>query len=130
MAKMNLEELRKLREEKKKAISKRDVSNKDIQVIIGMGTCGLAAGAKDTYNAFLDEMDQHSIENVVIRQTGCMGLCHAEPTVEVIMPDMPKTIYGNVDDTVARKIVRKHILNKHLVNNHVFDKPAPDIINE
>ena len=128
MGKLTLEELRKLRESKKKELSQRDTSGKTIQVIIGMGTCGIAAGAKEAHSAFLDELDKHDAGNVIVKQTGCMGLCHAEPTVEVIMPDMPRIIYGGVDEKVARDIVKKHILGGILVNEHVFDRPAVDIV--
>lgn len=127
---MTLEELRKLREEQKKSLSRRSTDNKDIQIIVGMGTCGIAAGAKDTLEAFIEELEEQSLSNVKVTQTGCMGLCYVEPTVEVLMPDMPDVIYGKVDPEIARKIVRKHILNKTMVNDHVFDRPAADIVEE
>ena len=128
MAKMTLEELRKLRETQQKEINKRDVSGKQVQVIVGMGTCGIAAGAKATMSSFLNALDEENLTNVVVKQTGCMGLCYAEPTVEVIMPDMPNVIYGNVDAATAAQIVRSHIVNKQLVDNHIFDRPAGDIV--
>ncbi len=128
MAKMTLEDLRKLREEKKKAIEKRDVSENNITVIIGMGTCGIAAGAKDSLDAFLDEIDKKNLDHITVRQTGCMGLCYVEPTVEIRAAGMPDTIYGKVDAETARKIVDEHIINKKLVNNHIYDKPSTDII--
>lgn len=129
MAKMTLDELRNLRDVKKKELNKRDVKDKKIQIIIGMGTCGIAAGAKQTLDAFLQELDEKNLtDQVVVTQTGCMGLCYVEPTVEVVMADMPNVIYGKVDPEVARKIVRKHIQGKALVNDHVYDRPAADII--
>lgn len=128
MAKLTLEDLRKLRSEKQKAMDKRDPANKNIQVIVGMGTCGIAAGAKDTFNAILDELDVKNISNVLVTQTGCMGLCHSEPTVEVIVPDMPIVIYGNVNAEVGRQIINDHVGNKRMINNHICDKPAMDII--
>ena len=128
MAKMTLEDLRKLREEKKKILDRRDVSGNDIVVIIGMGTCGIAAGAKESLNAFIDEIEKKKLAHVTVKQTGCMGLCYVEPTVEVKVPGMPDTIYGKVDADTARKIVDDHIINKKLVNNHIFDKPSADIV--
>lgn len=130
MAKMTLEELRALRDQKKKEMNKRDTSTKDARIIIGMGTCGIAAGAKTSLDAFLDELDVQNLDNVAVTQTGCMGLCYVEPTVEVMVPDMPSVIYGKVDAEVARKIVRKHIVKKELLNDHLFDRPAADIIRE
>lgn len=128
MAKMTLEELRNLRDSKKKEMTQRDGNDKSAQIIIGMGTCGIAAGAKEAFDAFLDELGSHDIKDTRITQTGCMGLCFSEPTVEVDVPGMPRVIYGNVDGKVARRIVREHIIEKALVSDHIFDKPAADII--
>jgi len=128
MAKMTLEDLRKLREQTKSNINRRDVSENDIQIIVGTGTCGIAAGSKDVINAFIDAVEARKLEHVTIRQTGCMGLCYVEPTVEVKVPGMPDAIYGKVDAAVAEKIVTEHILGKKLVEGHIFDRPAPDIM--
>ena len=128
MAKMTLEDLRKLREQTKSNISRRDVSENDIQIIVGTGTCGIAAGSKDVINAFIDAVEAQKLEHVTIRQTGCMGLCYVEPTVEVKVPGMPDAIYGKVDAAVAEKIVTEHILGKKLVEGHIFDRLAPDIM--
>jgi len=128
MAKMTLEDLRKLREDKKKVLERRDVSENDIAIIIGMGTCGIAAGAKKSLDAFLDEIEKKGLHHITVKQTGCMGLCYVEPTVEIKVPGMPDTIYGKVDAEVARIIVNEHIVQKKLVNNHIFDKPSVDIV--
>ncbi len=128
MAKMTLEDLRKLREKTKKEMDKRETSNKDVEVIVGMATCGIAAGAKGVHSAILAELDAQNLSNVLVRQTGCMGFCYAEPTVEVRMPGMPDIIYGKVDAETAVKIVRKHILGKILINDHILDRPAADIM--
>ncbi len=128
MAKMTLDDLRKLRDAKRRELDMRDAENKTIQVIVGMGTSGIAAGAKDTLAAFLTELEQHGLSNVSLRQTGSLGLDHAEPTVEVRMSDMPTVIYGKVTPEIAEKIVRKHILGKTLVNDHIYDRPAADIM--
>lgn len=128
MAKMTLEKLRNLRDAKRKEMTQRDSNDKSAQIIIGMGTCGIAAGAKEAFDAFLDELNILQISDTRITQTGCMGLCFSEPTVEVDVPGMPRVIYGNVDGNVARRIVREHIIEKALVSDHIFDKPAADII--
>jgi len=128
MAKMTLEDLRKMREDKKKVLERRDVAENDIVVIIGMGTCGIAAGSKRTLDAFLDEIEKKGLGHITVKQTGCMGLCYVEPTIEVKVPGMPDTIYGKVDGDVARKIISDHILQKKLVSDHVFDKPSRDIV--
>lgn len=130
MAKLTLDDLRKLRDEKKQAMNQRDADGKTAQVIIGMGTCGIAAGAKAAFDAFLDEMDKTGVTHATIKQTGCMGLCFSEPTVEVKMEGMPDVVYGNVDEDTARRIVRDHLKNKTLVSDHIFDKPSTDIIKD
>jgi len=128
MAKMTLEELRKLRSSQKSEMNRRDVDGKEIHIIVGMGTCGIAAGAKDALDSFLDTIQKNSLNDIVVKQTGCMGLCYAEPTVEVKVPGMPDTIYGKVDAAVAKEIVESHVMKKALVDNHIIDKPAGDII--
>ena len=128
MAKLTLEDLRKLRGEKQKAMEMRDASNKDVQVIVGMGTCGIAAGAKDTFTSLVDAINEKGLSNVLIRQTGCMGLCHSEPTVEVVVPGMPTVIYGHVDAATARDVVEKHIIGRELINDKILDRPSIDII--
>jgi NADP-reducing hydrogenase subunit HndB len=128
MAKLTLNDLRKLRDETKRNMSQRSAEGKRAEVVIGMGTCGIAAGAKAVFDAFLDEMSKAGIDDVTIKQTGCMGLCFSEPTVEVICDDMPHVVYGNVDDKTARRIVREHLAGKALVSDHIFDKPSTDII--
>jgi NADP-reducing hydrogenase subunit HndB len=108
----------------------RDRSHKDVQVIGGMGTCGNAAGAKDTLPPLIDSLTEKGLTNVLVRQTGCMGLCHSEPTVEVVAPGMPAVIYGKVDAATAKEIVEKHIIGKELIDAKICDKPSIDIIKE
>ena len=109
-------------EEKQK---KELLKNKTV-ILIGTGSCGIAAGAKKVIKKFKEEIALHSLNNIIIKQTGCMGLCYSEPTVEVISPEMPATIYGNIGTEEASKIIRKHIMGKVLINDHIFDRPAPD----
>jgi NADP-reducing hydrogenase subunit HndB len=128
MAKMTLEDLKKLRENKKQEMNKRETAGKDTEIIVGMATCGIAAGAKNVLDAFATELDAQNLSNVIVRQTGCMGFCYAEPTVEIHMPGMPDIIYGKVDKETAIKIVRKHLLGKVLINDHILDRPSADIM--
>ena len=119
-----------MRSEKQKAMEMRDNSNKDVQVIVGMGTCGIAAGAKETFTTLIDMLNEKSLTNVLVRQTGCMGLCHSEPTVEVVVPGMPSVIYGNVDAAMARDIVEKHIIGKSLIDAKICERPSVDIVKQ
>ena len=129
MAKMSLEDLRKLRESTQQQIKKRETEGKQAQIVVGMGTCGIAAGAKATLDAFVKELDARGMGgDVMIRQTGCMGLCQNEPTVEIIMKDMPSIIYGRVDAATAKEIVEKHLIKRELLNDRIIDRPAADIL--
>lgn len=127
MAKLTLAELKKIRDEKNKEMNRRD-ADKDVQVIVGMGTCGIAAGAKETFAAFIDELDKSNVSDVTVKQTGCMGYCSVEPTVKVLAPNMPDTIYNKVNADVARMIVKEHIIGKKLVDDHISDHPSRDIL--
>lgn len=127
MAKLSLEDLRRLRESKRKEMRKRDAEGKDIQIIVGMGTCGIAAGAKNTLDSFIDALDGDELaDTVMIRQSGCMGYCNSEPTVKVIVPGMPGVLYGKVDDAAARDIIKTHIKGRELVKDHVLDGAVAD----
>ena len=123
MAKMTLDDLRKLRSQVQSDLKRRDSEGKTIQVIVGMGTCGIASGAKLILDKFITLLNEKGIaENAIIRQTGCMGHCENEPTVEIIMPDMPKVFYGNVKENAVEKIVEEHIINKKPVEDLIIAK--------
>ena len=123
MAKMTLDDLRKLRSQVQSDLKRRDSDGKSIQIIVGMGTCGIASGAKIILDKFITLLNEKGIaENAIIRQTGCMGHCENEPTVEVIVPDMPKVVYGNVKESTVEKIVNEHIINKKPVEDLIIAK--------
>ena len=127
MTKLTLEELRKLRSTARMKIIRREPLGKDIQILVGMGTCGIAAGAKETLGTFLSSLDEYNlVETVMIRQVGCLGFCHSEPTVEVAVPGMPPIIYGKVDSAVAKEILSKHIVGRQLLESSVLVKPVTD----
>ena len=129
MARMTLDELRAFRDAKRQDLARRDVEGKDIQIVVGMGTCGIAAGAKLTFEALVESIQKRGLENkVLVRQTGCMGLCYVEPTVEVIAPGMPTVIYGKMTKDAADELVQKHLVEGKLLDNHIFDRPAADIV--
>ena len=123
MAKMTLDDLRKLRSQVQSDLKRRDSEGKTIQIIVGMGTCGIASGAKIILDKFITLLNEKGIsENAIIRQTGCMGHCENEPTIEVIVPDMPKVVYGNVKESTVEKIVNEHIINKKPVEDLIIAK--------
>jgi NADP-reducing hydrogenase subunit HndB len=122
MAKLSLEDLRKLRESKKREMRKREAEGKDIHIVVGMGTCGIAAGAKNTVDSFINALDGDDLaDTVVVRQTGCMGYCNSEPTVEVMVPGMPRVLYGKVDAAAALDIIKTHLKGREVVKSRVLD---------
>ncbi len=128
MPKLDRASLGKLREEKK--VSGGKPEGDEIRIVVGMGTCGIAAGSKTTLKAFEDALAGQEKYKVSLKKSGCMGLCYAEPTVEVSVPGMPSVIYGNVDEETAKKIINKHVYRKIFLNNHIYDRPAPDILED
>ncbi len=124
---MTREELRALRASKRRTTTAAEGDNGAIEIIVGMGTSGIASGAQATLHAFRDELEEQHLGSVRLRQTGSMGLDHAEPTVEIKVPGMPDVIYGKVDPETARKIVHKHVMGRVLLNDHIYDRPSPDI---
>ena len=128
MSKLTLNDLRKLREQTRKDLSQRDTCAKEVQIVVGMGTCGIAAGAKDTLNAIASALTAQGLANVLVRQTGCMGLCHSEPTVEVLVPGMPTVIYGGVKADLATQIVEQHVVGRRLLDSFICDRPAMDVM--
>ena len=86
----SLEELKAIRDKMKKQMDLRDSSEDNIRVVVGMATCGIAAGARPVMTAFLDEIDKRGLKNVTVSQTGCIGVCRLEPIVEVFVPGQEK----------------------------------------
>ena len=76
-----------------------------------MGTCGIAAGARETMKSILDYIEKNKVENVIVTQTGCIGLCEQEPIVQVAIGDGEKTTYGKVSTEIAEKIMESHVVN-------------------
>lgn len=120
---MTIEELHKIRGEMKKALCARDPSGKTCQVIVGMGESGIAAGAKDTYNAFASLIDSMDLaDHVALRQVGAMGFDGKEPTVEVVGDDKKRVIYGCVKAADAKSIVESHVVGKKPVASLVIQQ--------
>lgn len=110
----SLEELKKLREQAKNMVALREKSDRT-RITVCMGTCGIAAGARDTLAAIMDELAKRNLNDVEVVQTGCIGYCDKEPLVEVQKPGKEKVIYARVDQERARQIIAKHIVNDQVV---------------
>lgn len=114
----SLADLKKLQTEvqsKIKLREKGDIPESLVQIKVSMATCGIASGAKETMNFFIDELDHQGID-ALVTQTGCMGYCYAEPTIELTMPGKEPIVYGFVNKTKAQEIIEKHIKLNELVD--------------
>ena len=97
---------------------KRDIHGRDIHVVVGMGTCGIQAGAKVTLNSIVDEIEAKGLKNVIVTQAGCQGKCDQEPVVEVYTPQLGAVAYGKVDAKLAKQIVDEHIIAGKVLSDH------------
>lgn len=113
----SLEDLKKIRESMQNRINIRESSDNDIRVLVGMATCGIAAGAKPVLSAVTEEVAKRNLTNVKITQTGCIGICQFEPVVEVLVPGQEKVTYVKM---TPEKMIR--VVNDHLVNGKVVDE--------
>lgn len=114
----SLADLKKLQSDvqsKIKLREKGDHSENLVQIKVSMATCGIASGAKETMTHFIEELDHQGID-AVITQTGCMGYCYAEPTIELTMPGQPPVVYGFVTKAKALEIIEKHIKLNEMVD--------------
>jgi NADP-reducing hydrogenase subunit HndB len=123
----SLEELNQFREE---IIEEKKHQNeqKKTQLFVGMGSCGIAAGAMDVWKTLEAEVKDEAFKNVAVSQTGCMGLCGHEPTVEVIVYDSQRVTYGHVTPKIIKLILQEHIIGGKVVDEFVVDTtPFPTI---
>ena len=105
----NIEDLKSLRERAKEEVDLR-TGPKDMQITIHMGTCGIAAGARDVLTQLADELGRASVDTVTLRQSGCMGLCDQEPMLTLTDRSNKSFVYGKLDQEKVRKIVQEHVL--------------------
>ena len=112
-----LADLKKMSTELKARIDLREKSTAEniVQVKVAMATCGIASGAKDVMEYMMDELDKRAID-AVVTQTGCMGYCYAEPTIEVKLPGQDPVVFGFVDLKRADQIIEKYIKTGELVD--------------
>jgi len=110
----SVDELMKLKEAALDKIKERQAGGKTT-IVVGMGTCGITAGAREVMMAIIDEIDKRNVSDVIVTQAGCAGMCQHEPIVEVIKPGTPQIIYGHLDEGKARRVVLEHIINGHVI---------------
>jgi len=124
MAKVKtLDDLRKMKADLKSKMELRERSNDPeslVQVKVSMATCGIASGAKEIMDYFIEELDNQNID-AVVTQTGCMGYCYAEPTIEVTLPGEKPLVFGYVNRTKASEVIEKYIKGGEMVDGIIPD---------
>ena len=116
----SLAELQAIRERAKAQMNMRQENPDAIRVLVGMATCGIAAGARPVLTAFADEIAKRGLQNVTVTQTGCIGICQYEPVVEIEVPGQEKVTYVKMTPEKAVRVVNDHIVNKNVVAEYTI----------
>lgn len=115
----SLEELRALKNKMQNQIGIRDDGEAEMKIVVGMATCGIAAGARPVLAAFTDELAKRGLNHVAVSQTGCIGICQYEPVVEIIEKG-EKTTYVKMTPEKALRVVADHIVNGNVVTEYTI----------
>ena len=117
----SLAELQAIREKTLGRINLRKEDESEVvRVVIGMATCGIAAGARPVMLAFMDEINKRGLNHVTVSQTGCIGMCRLEPMVDVIMPGQEKVTYVHMTPEKVGRVVAEHIVNGRPVEEYTI----------
>jgi NADP-reducing hydrogenase subunit HndB len=119
MPKLTIDELRKKREEAQKGIYLREGEFKG-KVIVHMGTCGIAAGARGIVSTFLDEVEKSGTKDIMVTTSGCAGLCSKEPMATVELLNTPPVKYGELTPDKTRRIFKEHVLGGTVVAEYAI----------
>lgn len=111
----SLAELQAIRDKMKNTMNVREDAGDKVRVVVGMATCGIAAGARPVLNGFTAEVAKRNLNNVSVTQTGCIGICQYEPVVEIFTPDGEKTTYVNMTEEKVARVINDHIVNGNVV---------------
>ena len=99
---------------------RKDDENERVRVVVGMATCGIAAGARPVMLSFMEEVNKRSLQHVTVSQTGCIGMCRLEPMVDVYVPGQEKVTYVKVHPEMVGRIVAEHIVNGRPVEEYTI----------
>lgn len=116
----SLAELAAIRDKMKQTVNTREAAHDSIRVVVGMATCGIAAGARPVLNAFTEEVARRDLHNVLVTQTGCIGICQYEPVVEITLPGQDKVTYVKMTPEKAAKVVSEHLVGGHPVSEYTI----------
>ena len=113
-------ELQAIRDKAREKMAVRDGAEAETRVVVGMATCGIAAGARPVLNAFTEEVARRDLHGVLVTQTGCIGICQYEPVVEVYEPGKEKVTYVKMTPEMAVKVVNDHLVNGNVVTEYTI----------
>lgn len=116
----SLEELRAIRERMQGQVSVRSSDSGKTRVVVGMATCGIASGARPVLNYLAQEVAGRKLTNIMVTQTGCIGLCQYEPIVEVYEPGKEKVTYVKVNEEKAKDILDQHLIRGAVVEEYLY----------
>lgn len=117
----SLEELKAIREKMQGQVGFRAEGEEGMRIVVGMATCGIAAGARPVLTALSDKVQEKGLDNVKVVQTGCIGLCKYEPIIEVIEPGKEKVTYVHMTPEKALEVIDKHIVRGQVVTEYTLD---------
>lgn len=106
------------------------LDRKCTRIVIGMATCGIAAGARPVMNAIIDELKRNDISNVIVSKTGCIGICKLEPVVEVYMPGREKITYVKMNVTRARRMIYEHVIGGKVIDEFTMHLVDGKVLND
>jgi len=115
----SIQELEEIRQKTLNNINMRKDQN-SIRVVVGMATCGIAAGARPVLLSFMDEVAKRNLNHITVSQTGCIGVCRLEPIVEVFVPGKEKVTYVKVSPEMVQRIVADHLVNGNIVDDYTI----------
>ncbi len=116
----SLAELQAIRDKARAQVDLREGMDNNIRVLVGMATCGIAAGARPVLMSFVDEVAKRQLKNVTVTQTGCIGICQFEPVVEIVEPGKEKVTYVKMTAEKAVRVVNDHLVNGNVVTEYTI----------
>ena len=117
----SLEELAVIRDKMQNVVNLRNEATDCTKIVVGMATCGIAAGARPVLKAFSDGIQEKGIKDVMVIQEGCIGLCQYEPIVEVITPGKEKITYVKMTADKAAEVIEQHIIGGNVVTKYTIN---------
>lgn len=99
---------------------RKDTDEDTIRIVVGMATCGIAAGARPVLSALVNEVCKRGLSHVTVAQTGCIGMCRLEPIVEVLEPGKDRVTYVKMTEEKAKKVIAEHIVNGNVVTEYTI----------